>query len=120
VVAAIDVFLNRWHQGERPELDEGDDLAFWLGSLWGQQVVEALGWQWSTLTIPRKKKPAVVLGVLSPDRSAVLFPLHAIQKCLKEGGPVPVRRVFGLLMEGDRLRDLPPRGYANVMDVLGR
>lgn len=119
IVGAIDVFLNKWQAGERPELDEGDDLAFWLGSLWGQQLVEALGWQWAVLTIPRKRKPAVVIGVSPPDRTTVLYPFHAIHECL-DGGRVPVRRIFAMLMEGATLRNLPPGGYRNVMDLPGR
>lgn len=120
IVGAIDVFLNKWQAGDRPELDEGDDLAFWLGSLWGQQLVEALDWQWVVLTIPRKRKPAVVIGVVPPERSAVLFPFHVVRECLTGDGPVLVRRVFGMIMEGAKLRDLPPGGYQNVMNLLGR
>lgn len=120
IVGAIDVFLAKWQAGERPALDEGDDLSLWLGSLLGQQLAEALGWQWITLTIPRKRKPAVVVAVASPDRAALLLPIHVVRECLEQEGPVLVRRAFALIMEGATLKGLPPQGYRNVMELLVR
>jgi len=120
IIGAIDVFLCNWQEGERPDLDEDDDVALALGSLWGEQLVEALDWQWASVTFPGKKKPVVVLGVFSPDRAAALYPFHAVRACLDKGAPVVVRLLFSALMEGTKLRNLPPRGYQNVMELIGR
>lgn len=120
IIAAIDVFLGKWQAGERPDVDEDDDLALMLGSLWGQQVVEALGWEWASMTLPGKRKPVVVIGVFSPDRAAALYPFHAVRAGLDKGAPVAVRRVFSMLMEGAKLHGLPARGYKNVMDLAGK
>ena len=120
IVGAIDVFLGKWQAGERPDVDEGDDLSLWLGSLWGAQLVEALGWQWASVTLPGKRKHVVAVGVFPPDRAAALYPFHAVRTCLDTDAPVAVRRIFSMLMEGTKLNGLPPRGYQNVMELLGR
>ncbi len=120
IIAAIDVFLAKWQEGDRPDLDEDDDVALALGSLWGEQLVEALDWKWATAIMPGKKKPVVVVGVFSPDRAAALYPFHAVRACLDKGAPVAVRLVFSALMDGSKLHGLPPRGYKNVLELLGR
>ena len=119
IVAAIDLFLCRWQEGTRPDLDEDDDLSLMLGSLWGAQLVEALGWQWASITLPDRKN-SVVVGVFSPDRSLALFPFHAVRGCLDKGAPVALRLAFNMLLEGTRLHALPAGGYRNVMEMLGR
>lgn len=117
IVGSIDVFLCRWQEGDRPDLDEDDDLALMLGSLWGEQLVEALDWQWAALTIPNRKK-SVVVGVFSPDRSLALYPFHAIRACLDNKTPVVVRLAFTILLEGSRLSALPQGGYKNIIDMV--
>jgi len=117
IAGAIDVFLCRWQEGDRPDLDEDDDLSLSLGSLWGAQLVEGLGWQWAAVTLPEPKN-AVVVGVFSPDRALALYPFHTIRACLDKGAPVAVRLAFTMLAEGVQLHGLPPKGYRNVMDLL--
>ena len=118
IAGAIDLFLCRWQEGERPELDENDDLSLMLGSLWGDQMVEALGWQWAAVTLPDRRN-STVLGVFSRDRALALYPFHAVKACTDKGAPVAVRLAFNMLFEGARFHAMPARGYRNVMEMLG-
>jgi hypothetical protein len=120
VIGAIDVFLSRWQAGDRPDLDENDDVPLALGSLWGQQLVEALGWQWSSVMLPGKGRPVSAIGVFSRDRALALYPFHAVRACLEKGSPVNVRLVFNALMEGTRFHGLAAGGYRNVLEMAGR
>lgn len=119
IVGAIDVFLCRWQEGERPELNENDDLSLMLGSLWGEQLIEALGWQWASVILPDRGN-AVAVGVFSRDRALALYPFHVVRACVDKGAPVAVRLAFNMLLEGTRFHAMPARGYRNVMEMLGR
>ena len=116
VIVLIDRFLVRWRNGERPELNEDDDLPLMLGSLWGEQLVEALAWQWAALVL-HGKKDVTAVATVSPDRSLALYPFHAIKACLEKGAPIAVQRSFELL-HGPGLPPLPRGGYANLLQRL--
>lgn len=50
-----------------------------LGTLWGQIVCDQLGWTWVALKPDSKNE---VFGVVSPNRSHVIYPLHYVNSLL--------------------------------------
>jgi hypothetical protein len=95
--------------------DELDDLAYTLGSLWGEQLVRQLGWQWGWVTFHDHADSRAV-GVFSPDRALAIYPFHFIHGCLRNNAPVTILLAFDILVDGKRVPPLPPGGYENVMD----
>jgi hypothetical protein len=115
VVAAIDACLLAMQQHEGPVVPDDDDPAFTLGSLWGNQLVRQLGWQWAIVTFEEHDDTEAV-GVFSPDRSLAIYPLHFVWACLENAAPVTIKLAFDILTDGSRVPPLPAKSYENVMD----
>ncbi|QDV25061.1 hypothetical protein [Aureliella helgolandensis] len=115
VVAAIDRFVYQWQQGQRPDNAGDEDFALILGSLWGMQLVESLGWDWSGV-IFQDFDDARAVGVFSPKRSLAIYPFHFLHSCMEGDAPVTIELAFNLLVEGSRIPKLPDQGFENVMD----
>ena len=86
-----------------------------LGSLWGMQLVESLGWDWSGV-IFQAFDDARAVGVFSPKRSLAIYPFHFLHSCMEGDAPVTIELAFNLLVEGSRIPKLPDQGFENVMD----
>jgi hypothetical protein len=135
IVSAIDRWMNAAQKVGLPKLradnespaeaDLGDskndkdshanELAYHIGSLWGEQLVRELGWQWASVVFEHRADMEVV-GVFSPDRSLAIYPLNFVFHCLADANPVTILKAFEILREGSRVPPLPPCGYENVMD----
>lgn len=94
---------------------ELDDLAYTLGSLWGEQLVRQFGWRWAWVTF-HDHDDSRTIGVFSPDRALAIYPFHFIHGCLRTHAPVTILLAFDILVDGKRVPSLPPGGYENVMD----
>lgn len=92
-----------------------NELAYHIGSLWGEQLVRELGWQWAIVVFEHHSEMEVV-GVFSPDRSLAIYPLNFVFHCLADANPVTILKAFEILREGSRVPPLPEGGYENVMD----
>src|SRR5438132_562350 len=68
IVNAVDKCVYQWQKGNRPDRPEDDDLSLTLGSLWGEQLVRDLGWEWAGVTF-HDHDDSKAVGVFSPDRS---------------------------------------------------
>jgi hypothetical protein len=85
---------------------KGDDLknrAIDLGSLWGQSVCDALGWEWCAV----RDGDTEIFSVAAPDRSYFVAPLHFMQKQLGRRGAdaeITSLLLFNMLKAGN----LPP------------
>ncbi len=112
---AVDEFVFEWQKGNRPDVPDEDDLSLTLGSLWGQQLVRELGWEWASVTF-HNHDDAQAVGVFSPDRALAIYPFHFIYDCLENDAPVTIMLAFNMLIDGSRIPTLPARGYENVMD----
>lgn len=79
VVEKIDEFVDQWQQGVRPDSSvvDADDMPYMMGSLWGEQVVLRLGWEWAMATL-HDHGDSKAPGVLAPDRSLAIYPIHFI------------------------------------------
>jgi hypothetical protein len=115
VVTAIDRCLVAMQQNTGPAVPEEDDPAFTLGSLWGNQLVRELGWEWSIVTFEEHNDTEAV-GVFSPNRELAIYPLHFVWACLENAAPVTIKLAFEILTDGSRVPPLPPKSYENVMD----
>jgi hypothetical protein len=115
IVDAVDAFVYRWQKGERPKVREDDDLSLTLGSLWGEQLVRDLGWQWASVTF-HDHGDSKAVGVFSPDRSLAIYPFHFVSGCMEKGASVTIMLSYNMLKDGTRIPPLPAQGYENVMD----
>lgn len=97
--------------GDTSELEE---LAFECGSLWGNQLVAALGWKWVRVKFQHPETDAI--GIASGDASLVIYPFQTIFLYCEQILPVRVSRSFEVLSEPGRVPMLPPGGLENVMD----
>lgn len=55
------------------------DASVSLGSLWGQLICDQIGWTWAFVKMGDGKE---YYGVVSPNRSHLIFPIHHIQELL--------------------------------------
>ncbi|HLX60628.1 MAG TPA: hypothetical protein VKX17_05040 [Planctomycetota bacterium] len=69
---AIDLYRNL-------EADRRQEASVSLGTLWGQIICDQLGWTWVSLKLDTKTE---VFGVVSPNRSHVIYPLHHVNALL--------------------------------------
>jgi len=115
IIGAVDSFLYRWQKGQRPNLDEDDDLSLILGSLWGEQLVRGEGWQWAVAQF-HEQGDSKVVGVFSLDRSIAIYPFNFVRACMENNVPVTILLAYNMLRDGKSIPPLPARGYANVMN----
>lgn len=115
IVEKIDAFVSQQQRRKKSTSGDHDAAEIALGGLWGEQLVRALGWEWSSVTF-HDHNNANAVGVFSPDRSLVIYPLHFIFSCLENAAPVTILLAFNMLQDGSRIPELPPRGFENVMD----
>ncbi|MEW6352047.1 MAG: hypothetical protein AB1646_23600 [Thermodesulfobacteriota bacterium] len=60
---------------------ERQELGLLLGCLWGQTVCDRLGWQWAQIDFAEGGE---FYGIVTPDRSHAILPLHYIDGLLKD------------------------------------
>lgn len=115
IVEAIDAFVFNWQRGDRPSglaVDE-EDLPFALGSLWGEQLNRAFGWQWQIVTFHQHGN-TVAPGVLTPDHAFAIYPIHFLIGCLQNPDvDATVALSFNMLRESKI-----PGGEAGACDNL--
>jgi hypothetical protein len=100
VVGKIREFVDGYREGQRPGGDYGDvqTVAYAVGSLWGEEVCEALGWEWIQVT---DESGSERLVVVSPDRAYLCDPHLAIFRLLaKPEIDNTVALVFNMLRAG--------------------
>ena len=120
ILAAIDQFVYGWQCGERPPIPcEAEDLPYTLGSLWGEQLNRQFGWEWKTITF-HEHGDSQAPGVVSPDRSLAIYPIHFIIGCMANSTiDATILLSFKMLAESD-WSDSTPRAYANLMEQVFR
>ena len=118
IVEAVDAFAYRWQKGDRPSaevVEDTEQARLVFGSLWGEQLVRQFGWAWRKVVFG---DGSVAFGVVSPDRSLVIYPLDFMLGCMQDPGVnVTVALSFNMLLAGS-LPMMPHQSYTNVMDGL--
>jgi hypothetical protein len=121
IVAAVDEFVFAWQGGKRPSKKDIDpeDAPFALGSLWGQQLVRKFGWDWKMVTF-HEHGDSTAPGVLSPDRSLAIYPIHFVIGCLKDPTvDATILLSYNMLKAGDTGK-VKAGEYFNYMDGVHR
>ena len=121
IVTAIDEFVYAWQGGKRPseKVIDPEDAPFALGSLWGQQIVRRFGWEWGMITFHQHNNTKAP-GVLSPDRSLAIYPIHFLMGCLRDSGVDATILLSYNMIEAGKLGELSPGSYENLMDGVHR
>lgn len=120
VIAAVDQFVYEWQCGKRPPIPcEAEDLPYTLGSLWGEQMVRQFGWEWKKITF-HEHGDTWAPGVVSPDRSMAIYPIHFIIGCMNDSSvDATILLSFNMLKEHEPGNS--KRGaYDNVMEQVFR
>ncbi len=121
IITAIDTFADNWQQGVRPAAGvlDGEDAPFALGSLWAEQLIRKLRWEWANIIFHdhgNSKAPAI----LSPDRALAIYPIHFLIGALKNPGvDVTIALAFNMLVAG-KFGKVAPKSYLNVMESVRR
>ncbi len=117
IIEIINAFLLKWQKGERPSIEDDDDLSFIIGSLWGEQLIKEFGWHWAGITFHDHNNTKAV-GVISPDASFAVYPFHFVYGCMANNAPVTILLAYNLLKDESRVPPVPTGGYQNVMDYV--
>ncbi len=115
IADAINRFLTKPKKsGWFSKVDNWDDRALPIGSLWGTAMVRQFGWHWASLT-QHDRDDFKAVAVVSDDRSLAIFPFHYCFGCLENHVPPTVLLAFNMLDAG-RIPQQEGRGYTNLMD----
>lgn len=118
IVEAVDTFVDDWQQGDKRCYSDDVDtwsLSLEVGSLWGEQLVAQLGWEWANVVF-HEQNDSKAVGVFSPDRSLAIYPFYFVYGCLENDATVKIMLAFNMLIDPSRLPPIAPQSYANVMD----
>ena len=121
IVAAVDEFVYNWQCGDKPpkRVLDPENAPFTLGAVWGQQLVRAFGWEWAIVTF-HEHGDTTAPGVLSPDRSLAVYPIHFAMGCLQDPTvDTTILIAFNMLAAG-KIGDSTPGSYFNLMDGVHR
>lgn len=78
--ALVSQAIDLYRKQEEPDRQAGlFDATVTLGTLWGQIICDQLGWTWASIMT---EGVSDVFGVVTPNRSHLLFPLHHINGLL--------------------------------------
>lgn len=98
------------------KVNNWDDRALPLGALWGEQLVREFDWEWTSVTF-HDQGDSKAVGVVSSDRSLVVYPFHFIFGCLENKAPVTIMLAFNMLRGGE-VPAFEPRGFENLMECV--
>jgi hypothetical protein len=121
IVAAVDDFVYKWQKNQRPapEVLNAEDAPYIMGSLWGEQVVRQLGWEWAKI-IFHDNKDTVAHGVFTPDRALAIYPIPFVLRAMRDPRvDATIALSFNMLVAG-KIRNLKPGEYSNLMPTIGR
>lgn len=121
IVAAVDEFVFAWQGGKRPpkKVIDPEDAPYALGPLWGQQLVRKFGWDWKFVTF-HEHGDSSAPGVLSPDRSLAIYPIHFVLGCLQDSTvDAAIELSYNMLKAGETC-EAEPGEYFNYMDGVHR
>ena len=119
LIEAVDAFVYGWQKGKRPNELDADDAPFIFGILWGDQLVKRFGWDWAMVTF-HEHGDSQAPGVLSPDRSLAVYPIHYLMGCFQDSGvDATIALSYNMLVAGS-VGKLKPKQYFNLMDGVHR
>ncbi|CBN59064.1 MULTISPECIES: hypothetical protein [Kamptonema] len=123
IVQKVDSFVDQW-QTEPDSFfkkyfthkPDPIDVALGLGIVWGNQLVRQFSWEWVCIQDDGQDW----YGVVSPNRSLIIYPTYFIKACLDDSSiDCTAMLSFNMLAAND-FSDLPENGYENFMQSVYR
>jgi hypothetical protein len=115
IVDAINRFLTKPKKGGWfAKIDNWEDRALPIGSLWGAAMVREFGWSWASL-IQHDHDDFKAIALVNEDRSLSIFPFHYCFGCLENKATPTVLLAFNMLKAGT-IPQQEAGGYTNLMD----
>ncbi|MCA9125197.1 MAG: hypothetical protein H6822_27335 [Planctomycetaceae bacterium] len=115
VIEAINTHIRELQKTPTADRDPWVDVSIPFGSLWGEQLIRDLGWQWVEAVFDDDVTNKAV-GVASPDRSLIIYPMHFVFGCIENNAIVTILLAYNAIKSGDRIPDIPPDSHVNVME----
>jgi hypothetical protein len=112
IVTAVNEYVSKPPKKRR--VDNWEERALPLGSLWGCQLVRQFGWEWSGV-IFHDQGDSKAFGVFAKDRSLAVYPWHFIFGCLENKAPVTILLSFNMLAAG-KVPAQEAKAYVNLME----
>jgi hypothetical protein len=115
IVEAINAFIaeppkRKWFR----KVDNWNDRAMPLGSLWGVQMQRQFGWEWINM-IQHDHDDLQVLAIFDRHRTVGVYPFHYIFGCLENEVYPTILLAFNMLMAGT-IPKFERGSYVNLMD----
>jgi len=116
LVQAVNDHLRDWQKKSLPAPDSPfKQEPLILGSLWAEQLVATLSWEW-VMVVFHEHGDSEAVAVVSPNREMMICPFHFVFGCMANHAPVTILLSYNMLVDGSGIPQLPPNGYENVMD----
>lgn len=90
--------------------DESPDLL--LGALWGSQMARQFNWYWANVVIDDTYNE---VAMISPNQEMIIFPFSFTQACINKQCICTILLAFNMLLENDRIGEIEPGTYENIM-----
>ena len=116
LVTAVNDHLRDWQKQSLPAPEspfKHEPLI--LGSLWAEQLVKTLNWEW-VMVVFHEHGHSEAVAVVSPNREMMICPFHFVFGCMANHAPVTIALSYNMLVDGSGIPSLPPNSYENVMD----
>ncbi len=98
---------------ERPTpISEDENPHLLLGSLWGAQMARQFQWYWADVVIDDEFDE---VAMISPKQEMIIFPFSFAAACIEKRCICTVLLAFNMLLENDRIGEIPPATYENIM-----
>jgi hypothetical protein len=102
---SIDGFRS-WEEPRRVAKLDTASLA--MGCLWGQTICDLLGWEWASVRLGAEWED---YGVVSPNRSHVVFPLRYFRKLLSDPESDQTSKLLYNMLKAGSLPPAEPGSY---------
>jgi hypothetical protein len=112
IITAVNQYVSKPPRKRR--VDNWEERALPLGSLWGCQLVRQFGWEWSSV-IFHDQGDSKAIGVFAKDRSLAVYPWPFVFGCLENKAPVTILLSFYMLAAG-QVPAQEARAYVNLME----
>jgi hypothetical protein len=123
IVEKVDKYVDDWQKRKRGILSKitlinSDviDTALALGIVWGFQVVKVFKWKWVCIIEGKHE----YYGVVSVDRSMVLYPTYFIRSCLENSRADCTAMLSFNMMKSDKIPKFQENEYKNLLESIHR
>ena len=120
IVKAVDECVYQHQKGQPLPFSTRDDGRSALASVWGHQLIRALGWQWAGIVHPEFEEDDFAIALLSENRSLLIYPVDFIEICWRTKRDVTIALAFNMLVKGDEFSSEPPNSFCDVMAEVRR